>query len=185
MLPTQPSQLHAETTRAFDKTSEPDLRIDSQTLVRALEADGMHVRTRELAFAPVVQDRPETQKQGRYVARILLVEDDSRMLDALVWLIESEGHRVAQARNGAEALALARSQPPELVVTDYMMPLMNGLDLARALADDPRLSMVPVVLISAIAEPPDPGAFRAFLRKPFAASQLLDLINKSVVRPHD
>ncbi|MEX3916396.1 response regulator [Paraburkholderia sp. BR10872] len=118
------------------------------------------------------------------MAKILLVEDDPRMLDALVWLIESEGHQVAQARNGAEALALARSQPPELVVTDYMMPLMNGLELARAFADDPRLSMVPVVLTSAIAEPPDPSAFFAFLRKPFAASQFLDLINKTVAPPH-
>jgi CheY-like chemotaxis protein len=159
--------------------------MDSQTLLRAEEADGMHLSTRKLAFAPVVQDRPETQEQGRYVAKILLVEDDPRMLDALVWLIESEGHRVAQARNGAEALALARSEPPELVVTDYMMPLMDGLELAKAFADDPRLSMVPVVLTSAIAEPPDPGAFRAFLRKPFAASRLLDLINNSVGRPND
>jgi CheY-like chemotaxis protein len=168
----------------FLTDDEPDFRMDSADVTARIGSRCYALKdTRVGFFAPAVQDRPETRKQERYVARILLVEDDPRMLDALVWLVESEGHQVAQARNGAEALALARAEPPGLVVTDYMMPLLNGLQLARALADDPRLSMVPVVLTSAIAEPPDPGAFWAFLRKPFATSRLLELINSGVARP--
>jgi CheY-like chemotaxis protein len=116
------------------------------------------------------------------LAKILVVEDDPRMLDAMVWLVESEGHHVAQATNGVEALALATSEPPELIVTDFMMPLMDGLELARSLADDPRLSTIPVVLTSAIAAPPDHDAFVAFLRKPFSASRLIEVINETLAQ---
>lgn len=113
------------------------------------------------------------------MAEILIVDDDPRLLEALVWLMESEGHSAARAKNGHEALLLAKANPPDIVITDYMMPFMNGLELAAALAQHPALADIPVVLNSAVAEPPDGvRSVAAFIRKPFAASRLIELVEE-------
>ncbi|WP_322102216.1 response regulator [Paraburkholderia sp. J41] len=115
------------------------------------------------------------------MANILIVDDDPRLLDALAWLVASEGHSVTRAKNGRDALALAKANPPDIVITDYMMPFMNGIELADALSAHPALGHIPVVLNSAVAEPP-PGtrSIAAFIRKPFAASRLIELVNDRV-----
>ncbi len=113
---------------------------------------------------------------------VLLVDDDPRLLDAMSALVESEGFDVLKALDGAEALRLARIQRPAIVVTDYMMPVMRGDALVSALAREPGLADLPVVLCSAVAAPPGSLAVAAFLRKPFAAAQLLELLRQHTAR---
>ena len=82
--------------------------------------------------------------------RVLIVDDDRRMLDLLVDLLEVEGYEISTALNGAEALDLAGAFDPDVVVSDVVMPVLGGLELCRRLKDDPRTAYVPVLLISGL-----------------------------------
>ncbi|MFC0696635.1 response regulator [Paraburkholderia humisilvae] len=114
------------------------------------------------------------------MATVLLAEDDTGLLDAMEALVSSEGYLVIRAVNGVEALRYARAERPDLVITDWMMPVMDGVGLVRALASDARLSGVPVIFCSALAMPPLGLRYAEFLRKPFAASRLIQLIRTFV-----
>ncbi len=113
------------------------------------------------------------------MATILVVDDESPILDLLRDLLEDEGHTVLAAHNGREALALARAEHPDLVLSDVMMPHMNGMQLARMLRDEALARELVVILMSA-AHPPDLASVgaAAFLAKPFD----LDEVNRVVAR---
>lgn len=112
---------------------------------------------------------------------ILLVDDDARLLDALAALVEADGYTAVKACDGFQALRCARAQPPALIVTDYMMPAMNGDELVQALRDDPVLSGIPVVMNSAVSIQHASLPITAFLRKPFSPARLLDLLHTHAV----
>lgn len=89
--------------------------------------------------------------------RVLIVDDDRRILDLLVELLELEGYEVAGAADGVEGLELALSFGPDVVVSDVVMPVVGGLELCRRLKEDPRTAYVPVLLISGIRKSNDAG----------------------------
>ena len=107
---------------------------------------------------------------------ILVVEDERPILHVLQLVLADEGYRVETAGNGVEGLAKATSVMPDLVLSDVMMPRMTGPDLALALAADPVLRVVPVILMSAATRPAGPAACAAFLPKPFGLDELLELV---------
>src|SRR5437879_6509382 len=81
---------------------------------------------------------------------ILVVEDDTATRDALSLILEAEGFGVMGAANGQEALDQLRgSRRPDLILLDLMMPVMDGWQFRRAQAQDPALSAIPVVVLSA------------------------------------
>src|SRR5215212_2491309 len=81
---------------------------------------------------------------------VMVVEDDFTIRETLRELLEDEGYRVTQASNGAEALACLRTNgTPRLILLDLMMPVMDGVEFRRALQKDPRLSDIPMVVLSA------------------------------------
>jgi signal transduction histidine kinase len=114
---------------------------------------------------------------GRERARVLVVDDNADMREYLARLLSARW-RVDAVDDGEAALASARSQPPDLVLSDVMMPGLDGFGLLRELRADPRTSQVPVVLLSARAgeeallEGLETGA-DDYLVKPFAARELL------------
>jgi len=114
------------------------------------------------------------------MATVLLVDDDTNALCALKELVGQEGYRVQTAPNGALALRSAMAERPDVVVTDCMMPEMDGMDLSRAMQHERRLADVPVVLVSALVTPPPDVHAAGFLRKPFAVAQLLEIIDRLV-----
>jgi two-component system, sensor histidine kinase and response regulator len=97
---------------------------------------------------------------------VLVADDEPAVLEVLSQVIEDLGHEVLQARDGAEALRLARARRPQLVVTDHVMPRCSGLELCRALRREPGLEEVPVILLSGVLAHGSPEA-HAFLQKPF------------------
>lgn len=109
---------------------------------------------------------------------VLLVDDDISLLEALEALIRGEGYDVMTALNGNEALQAARRRRPDIVVSDFMMPVMDGPALIRKLAAEPGFATIPVLLSSAVATPPANLQVSAFLRKPVAASRLLELLRQ-------
>lgn len=114
---------------------------------------------------------------------ILVVDDEFDVLSAYTLLFEFRGFRVRTAANGAEALALARRERPDIVVSDYMMPLMNGADLCVAWRDDPALRAVPFILASAGIMPRDlRPPYDLFFRKPVPFDTLLAAIHQLLAR---
>ncbi|MFT3774008.1 MAG: GAF domain-containing sensor histidine kinase [Minicystis sp.] len=109
--------------------------------------------------------------------RILVAEDDPEMRDYLVRLL-SPIYEVEAAPDGAVALARAEARPPDLLLSDILMPELDGLRLLHALREDPHTSSIPVVLLSARGG--DDAAVEAlgsgaddYLVKPFGARELL------------
>lgn len=114
----------------------------------------------------------------RRMATVLLVDDDINALNALKELVGQEGYRVRTAEDGSVALKSALADPPDVVISDCMMPRMDGLSLMREMRRSSRLADVPLVLVSAIVTPPPDADVDGFLRKPFAVAQLLDLLHR-------
>lgn len=114
---------------------------------------------------------------------ILVVDDEFDVLSAYSMLFEFRGFRVRTAANGVEALAAARRERPDIVVSDYMMPVMNGADLCVAWRDDPALRPIPFILASAGIMPKDVRPpYDVFFRKPVPFDTLLDEINQLIAR---
>ena len=102
------------------------------------------------------------------MATILVVDDEQPLRDLLADVLELDGHRVLVAANGREALAIARRDRPDLVVSDVMMPLLNGVRLCQQLKDDPSTASVPVILMSSVGPRIVSGSRAdAFVKKPF------------------
>lgn len=112
---------------------------------------------------------------SKTVSTILVVDDESNMRFMLRLILETAGHEVAEAPHGAAALEQARQSRPDLVVTDLMMPVMNGRELIERLRADPATAGIPIVVVSANPRAPLPEA-DARLGKPFDADTLLETI---------
>lgn len=114
---------------------------------------------------------------------ILTIEDQPDIRRLIRMTLEFKGHRVLEAGNGAEGLALARSERPALILLDVMMPGIDGLTVARMLAEDPQLRDTPTVMISALGNAGDVQAglatgVHAYLVKPFSPWELLQKIEQ-------
>ncbi|WP_257450121.1 response regulator [Archangium lipolyticum] len=106
---------------------------------------------------------------------LLVVDDEVGITDALTDLLSEEGYLVLVARNGKDGLKRIAEKRPDLVLLDYMMPVMDGREMLLALRADPAYQDLPVLLMSAMPRssiPPDCKP-SAFLRKPFELDQLL------------
>lgn len=126
---------------------------------------------------PSRHDRPGRSRKKR-MATVLLVDDDTNALDALKELVGQEGYRVRTAADGSDALQSALDDPPDVVISDCMMPRMDGLSLMREMRRSSKLASVPLVLVSALVTLPPDADVVGFLRKPFAVSQLLDILHR-------
>lgn len=105
---------------------------------------------------------------GRTMNTILIVDDEYLIADILGFALEDEGFLVEKASNGRKALEALKEKRVQLVITDYMMPVLNGEELVRSMREDPALSKLPVILMSgAQASQGCPVLFAAVFDKPF------------------
>lgn len=114
------------------------------------------------------------------MASILYVEDEPVVMAGLTMSLEDAGHQVTAAANGRRALALIDGGlRPDLVITDYMMPVMDGPALIRALRARPDFRRVPILLVSAVPEDQFADAidYDAYLAKPFLDRMVLESVN--------
>jgi CheY-like chemotaxis protein len=114
---------------------------------------------------------------------IVVVDDEFGLTDVLAATLSDIGYRVHTAANGVQGLEVMSEHQPDLVILDFMMPLLDGPGVIRAMRTDPRLASVPVLMMSAMPE----SAVRtrctgyiAFLRKPFGFDALLDAVQNAV-----
>ena len=117
-------------------------------------------------------------------AKILIVEDDQTLLDVLKYNLAGEGYNVLTAIDGAQALEVARSEKPELIVLDIMLPKLNGFEVCRILRKE---MTVPVIMLTAKTEEIDKvvglelGA-DDYMTKPFSLRELLARIRAMLRR---
>ncbi len=116
---------------------------DSGRYVAAVVPDG--------AAAEVVRSLPASAAQAP-TGSVLVVDDNAYNRDTLCRWLQREGHEVATAADGREALDLVRTRPFDLMLLDIIMPHMNGYRVLRELKADPKLCALPVIMISAFDE---------------------------------
>ena len=121
------------------------------------------------------------------MAKILLVEDDKNLREIYGVRLQAEGYTLVSAGDGEEALATAIKERPDLIVSDVMMPEMDGIELCRTIKTDRRVSHIPVVLLTARAEDEQQlqgyqtGA-DAYVTKPFRLDILLVRISNLIMQ---
>lgn len=115
---------------------------------------------------------------------ILVVDDNPEIRKLLRALLQRDGHAVATAGDGAQALAYLRHQPPPaLILLDLRMPGIDGWSFRAQQQADPRLASIPVVVFSAVAfgdETPDETGAVQVLRKPADVGQLRETVRRHV-----
>ncbi|MDY6997223.1 MAG: SpoIIE family protein phosphatase [Actinomycetota bacterium] len=145
------------------------------------------------ALPPRESGLPAPRTSESVPMRVVIAEDNADMRDYLTRLLRSEGYVVDPVVNGRAALEAVRNSPPDLVISDVMMPEMDGLSLVAALRADRRTATLPVLLLSARAGADESvTGLRAgaddYLVKPFAAVELLARVRTNIelarVRDH-
>ena len=112
---------------------------------------------------------------------ILIVEDNELNMKLFNDLLEANGYRTVQTRNGIEAIALARSHRPDLILMDIQLPEVSGLEVTKWLKEDDELKAIPVIAVTAFAMKGDEerireGGCEAYLSKPISVAKFLETV---------
>jgi len=119
--------------------------------------------------------------------RLLVVDDEAKLLRAVAVTLREEGYEVTTARSGAEALVRLNEAMPDLVISDIRMPGMDGYKLARSLRSNARTALIPIIFLTAKDERADrlagirTGA-DAYLVKPFDPEELIAVVSNILTR---
>jgi PAS domain S-box-containing protein len=124
----------------------------------------------------VVMPEPE-----RAVPLILLAEDNEANISTVMDYLQSQGYQVSLARNGVEAVQMAKQQKPDLILMDIQMPEMDGLEATRRIRAEANLPAIPIVALTALAMPGDREKCLAagasdYLTKPVSLKKLVNII---------
>jgi two-component system, chemotaxis family, response regulator PixH len=111
------------------------------------------------------------------MASILVVDDMQAELELMCQYLTSAGHTTVSAINGEEALQKAQANRPDVIVTDWMMPIMGGLDLVRQLKKKPETADIPIIACTAKNREVDriwamKQGVKVYLTKPYTAEDL-------------
>jgi CheY-like chemotaxis protein len=115
------------------------------------------------------------------VQTILVVDDELGAIEVVATSLEDEGFRVLSAANGRHGLEKLTEGQVDLAVIDFMMPLVDGAALGKAMKANPAYKNIPIIMMSAVGESVVRERFdgyTAFLRKPFRISALLDTVRR-------
>lgn len=121
---------------------------------------------------------------------VLIVEDEAAQREVLAYNLEAEGFRVTRAENGEEGLLCVAEDPPDVMVLDWMMPNLSGIEVCRRLKMRPETRGIPIIMLSARSEEVDKvrgletGA-DDYVVKPYSVSELLARVRTQLrrVRP--
>lgn len=119
--------------------------------------------------------------------RILVAEDNAVNRELLRELLEARGYTVSEACDGQEALQMIEEAPPELLLLDIGMPVLDGFAVIRRIRENPRLASLPVVAVTAYAMRGDQekilnSGFDGYLSKPLNASSLSQELDRLLVK---
>ncbi|OEC36478.1 Response regulator receiver domain-containing protein [Pseudomonas cuatrocienegasensis] len=118
---------------------------------------------------------------------ILVVDDEYLIADILGYALEDEGYMVVKAGNGRKGLEVLDRERPELVITDFMMPLMDGLEFAQAIRSRQSPQALPIILMSGAQGSvgrASPELFAAVFDKPFDINEIIDKVRELIGPGH-
>ncbi len=118
---------------------------------------------------------------------ILIADDEEDLRALLLMTLEDPAYRLIEASDGESALNLINTDPPDAVILDWMMPKKNGIDVARAMQDHPRLKHIPIIMLTAKDQSCDQELCHevgicAYFVKPFSPLRLLDTVQQLLVQ---
>ena len=119
--------------------------------------------------------------------RILIVEDNELNMRLLNDVLEAHGYEIVKTGSGLEAIELARSLHPDLILMDIQLPDISGLEVSRQLKEDPRTRPIPLVAVTAFAMAGDErktldAGCDAYVAKPIMLRPFLDLVERLATR---
>jgi CheY-like chemotaxis protein len=123
------------------------------------------------------------KKAGPAGKTILIVDDEFGVLEVLEFILSDAGFNVVSALNGQEALARLEETRPDLAIVDFMMPILDGTGVIKAIRSDKRLRDIPIILASALPEKTIRercDGYTKFLRKPYKTEELMEEIAKLI-----
>ena len=112
---------------------------------------------------------------------VLVVDDEFGIVDVLETILIDEGYRVLTARNGKQGLESLATERPDVVLLDFMMPILGGVEMLAAMMAEPAYRHIPVIMISSLGEDvlaKKCTGYVAYLRKPFRATAILSTIDR-------
>lgn len=114
---------------------------------------------------------------------VMIVEDNELNMKLFHDLLEANGYRTIQTRNGTEALDLARNHKPDLILMDIQLPEISGLDVTRWIKEDDTIRHIPIIAVTAFAMKGDEdkirqGGCEAYIAKPISVAKFLETIQR-------
>lgn len=111
---------------------------------------------------------------------ILVVDDEEAVVEFVSSLLEESGYRILRAYDGRSAFELARSEHPDLILSDIMMPIMSGLEFCRLVRETPDTARIPVILMTAGRSPDQACPNSIVLPKPFDLTALEETVARKL-----
>jgi CheY-like chemotaxis protein len=116
------------------------------------------------------------------MATILVVEDEFGIAEVLASALTDAGHNVLIAINGRQGLERLQEDRPELILLDFMMPVLDGPAMVRAVRTDPKVRAIPIIVMSSLPEAAVveavSGMYNGFIRKPFRLRTVTEMVNR-------
>jgi two-component system, cell cycle response regulator DivK len=134
--------------------------------------------------AEIARDRADAcRSQVSMTKTVLIVEDNELNMKLFHDLLDSQGFRTLQTRDGLSALAIAREHRPDLILMDIQLPEISGLEVTKWLKDDPDLAHIPVIAVTAFAMKGDEerirqGGCEAYISKPISVLHFLEVVRR-------
>jgi CheY-like chemotaxis protein len=122
------------------------------------------------------------------MTKVVVVDDDRMFRKAAETTLRRQGYSVATASDGEEALQLIRSEQPDLIVLDLIMPKLQGFDVLQILKQDDLTAHIPVIVLSSLAQDQDKqealdlGAIAYFNKSAFSLSELVNQVEQTLTK---
>lgn len=123
------------------------------------------------------------EDKRRMTKRVVLVEDELNIAEAIRFLLSNEGWRVETLANGASAVEVIRNAVPDLVMLDVMLPGKSGFEILHDLRADPNLASLPILMLTARGQSRDrdmaeKAGVSRFMTKPFSNAEMLEAVRE-------
>lgn len=173
-LASPPQRLGAQA--YLQKPFDPAILV--RTIRSLLEASATP-RAKPTSVPPLPTSRPSAVRRP---VKVLVAEDDDDIRDGIVELLRAHDIDTTSARDGLEAMEILQTSNSrvDLLVLDLMMPRCSGWELLSQLRSEGQLARVPVIIVSALVQPPQGLEVQAYLQKPFVPKVLLDTVERLV-----
>ncbi|MCO5100509.1 MAG: response regulator [Burkholderiaceae bacterium] len=116
-------------------------------------------------------------------ARVLIAEDEPHIVESLSFVLSRSGYAVSSVLDGEAAMHRLRTDPPDLVILDVMLPRLNGFEVLKQIKSDPSLRSIPVIVLTAKGQAHDRRMAEeigvdGFMTKPFSNREIVDEVRR-------